>query len=69
MVPITDSLNDIAEMSETEHLAGRKYLSAKPRSFRRAFWKIIYIFSRQEKDRLISADAENTAAQKNEKLR
>lgn len=69
MVPLSDSMHDIAEMSEIEHLAGGKYLAAKPRSIRRAFWKFIYIFSRQEKDRLISANVAKQATRRKRKHR
>ncbi|RNL42504.1 hypothetical protein D7I41_19020 [Ochrobactrum sp. MH181795] len=63
MVPTSESMRDIAKMSEVEHFSGQKYLDAKPRSITRLFWKFIYIFSRQEKDRLISVDMENAAPQ------
>lgn len=63
MVPLSNSMRDLASMSEIEHLAGRKYLAAKSRSTRRLFWKLVYIFSRQEKDRLISAHVTNAADQ------
>ncbi|GEM_PF-3392224 len=65
MVPTTHAMFEIAEQSEAEHFAGQKYLAAKPRSIHRAFWKFIYIFSRQEKDRLISIDVEKRRSSPN----